>query len=436
MNLRQTPDERAGQQPQYRRPGQQPELADKFSTMLCITKNLFLPAHGIEDIHEPVVVRQNSEFNIFPLIQQALKHEFRVTAEKFWGSVRSAGLDSAKEIWRPRFQGSQIKCLGTVRYPRTEMEWANLHAALLSIGPSLLPQSHPQHLLEKIQSFVDALGSSWKSDRRNRGKRQWDRGDGGSDGANKRVMVEDNQRLTLPPNQHAGQNTDQTLGKINSVDALEQVGDEYIATRVQSESELPSDYDDQPLEEGKIIALLMVGGKEFTTTIGTLTSVAGSFFSKLIKSTNGASEFFIDRSPRMFEYILGYLRAARYKEPIQSLPLPTEIEELECLHRDCVFYRLPDLSVMVEQQIQKKKRPKIDIFVLDTPLVDSDQALQREIQNLIAKANSLIQTKIQPSNHSDAIDVCSQKLHIYEQEEGPGPLSVKRARLIVHLICR
>ena len=433
MNLRQTPGDHAGQ---YKRPGQESGLTDKFSIMLCITKNLFLPAHDIGDIQEPVVVRQNSEFNIFPLVQQALKHEFRVTAEKFWGSVRSAGLDSAKEIWRPRFQGSQIKCLGTVRYPRTEKEWANLHAALLSIGPFLLPQGHPQHLFEKIQSFVSALGSLWKSDRRSRGKRQWDAGDGGSDGPNKRIIVRDNQRLTLPPNQHAGQNTDQTLGKINSFDGLEQIAEECNGTRMQSESEFPSDYDDQPLEEGKIIALLMVGGKEFTTTIGTLTSIAGSFFSKLIKSTNGASEFFIDRSPNMFEYILGYLRTARYKEPIQSLPLPNKIEELELLHRDCMFYKLPDLAVMVEQQIQKKKRPRLDIFVLETPVVDSDQALQKEIQILTANANSLMETKINASNCTDVIDISSQKLHIYEQDEGHRTTSVKRARLIVHLTYR
>ena len=42
----------------------------------------------LDDIPEPVVVRQNNKFNIFPMIRQSLIDDYRVNADEFLGDCQ------------------------------------------------------------------------------------------------------------------------------------------------------------------------------------------------------------------------------------------------------------------------------------------------------------------------------------------------------------
>lgn len=393
--------------------GLQHETLDKDEALLCIVQNLFLAAQGLDDIPEPVVIRQNNDFNIFRLIQQSLRKEFRVNAEKFWGLVKKVhgGEDPSKEIWRPRFQGSQLKCLGVVRYPRTGKEWDRLSAALRTIGPALVPRVKPAAFVHEIRSFVDNFGNLWRSERRHKYKRHREIE---LDPSTVRIVEDrllETEFQSEPRPDHVLQ-----MGTMTTAQEIDMNTHTYQVqgTHLQS-GEQTSQTESQDTGIDKVIALVVVGGKEFTTTIATLHSVPGSFFSKLIKFCDGASEFFVDRSPQMFEYVLGYLRATRYNEPLEHCPLPDSIPELKLLWRESIFYRLPDLAFLVEERIEKRKFPKIDIVILETPPVASEQALQQELQLLSHKANCLMEAKVASDGTPvERIDITSQDITVHE----------------------
>eukprot|EP00889_Picochlorum_renovo_P002420 jgi/Picre1/29450/NNA_004838.t1 len=328
------------------------ETLDKSEILLLLVQNLFLKAQGLDDIPEPVVIRQNNDFNIFPLIRQFLKDDYRVNAEKFWGIVKKAYNedDVSKEIWRPRFQGSQLKYQ---RLPDDELQSGH--------GPTrgqLLPEAAP--LLDNTNQ----------------------------------QQIEHNMRIAE-------------------------------AEQFLSQSGEPSQTDSQTLDKGKVIATLVVGGKEFTTTIGTLNSVSESFFSKLIRFSDGASEFFVDRSPLMFDFILDYLRAVRYAEPTECFPLPDGIHELKLLRRESIFYKIPELTFLVEDKIDKMKIPNIDIVVIETASVPSEQALNEELHMLSNKAAAWMQAKAESLGTScEKLEVMSQDIRVIDT----GP-SMKKARV-------
>jgi hypothetical protein len=63
-------------------------------------------------------------------------------------------------------------------------------------------------------------------------------------------------------------------------------------------------------QNGELVVQINVGGKIFMTKLSTLLNVKGSLFEKIILSQfyDKGEEFFFDRSPRMFNYILNFMR--------------------------------------------------------------------------------------------------------------------------------
>jgi hypothetical protein len=61
---------------------------------------------------------------------------------------------------------------------------------------------------------------------------------------------------------------------------------------------------------GELFVQINVGGKIFMTKLSTLLNVKGSLFEKIILSQfyDKGEEIFFDRSPRMFNYILNFMR--------------------------------------------------------------------------------------------------------------------------------
>ncbi len=399
--------------------GQTSETLDKSEILLLLVQNLFLRVQVLDDIPEPVVVRQNNKFNIFPMIRQSLIDDYRVNADKFWGIVKKAHSndDDLKEIWRPRFQGYQLKCLGTVRYPHSEEEWDRLHVALAAIGPALVPHATPEGLVMQMKSFVDEFGNLWRSERRYRYKRQREV----NIGAVADERLPDGEFQSVPTSGHARRVIPEAEPVVEKATVHRNGEDERFVEPEQwlSQSGDPSHADSQTLDKGKVIATLVVGGKKFTTTLETLFSVTGSFFYDLVNFSAGASEFFVDRSPVVFDYIHDYMRATRYAEPIEHFPLPRSIHELKLLLRESKFYKMPELILLVEHALESRKSPIVDICILETPSVPSEQALHAEVQTLSKKATSWMKAKTDSLGiSSDTLEITSHDVRVIEN--GPG----------------
>jgi len=91
---------------------------------------------------------------------------------------------------------------------------------------------------------------------------------------------------------------------------------------------------------------LNVGGIFFVTSRETLQNTNSGFFHSLV--TNSPSEqtdFFIDRDPQTFRYILNYLRGVRH--------LPSDVDTLKDLLQESEFYLLPALSSSIRQAIRE-----------------------------------------------------------------------------------
>ena len=95
--------------------GQTSETLDKSEILLLLVQNLFLRVQGLDDIPEPVVVRQNNKFNIFPMIRQSLIDDYRVNADKFWGIVKKAHSNDDDLKKEEHVQDDGVK-LQTVQY--------------------------------------------------------------------------------------------------------------------------------------------------------------------------------------------------------------------------------------------------------------------------------------------------------------------------------
>lgn len=253
----------------------EPELLDKDGVLLRLAQSLFLKADGIDDIPEPVVIRQNNDFNIFPLIQQSFREEYRVTMDKFWGLVRKvhAGDDASKEIWRPRFQGSQLKCLGVARYPQTAEEWDRLENVMAGIAPALRPRVEPTEIVREIRLFINAFGNIWRSERQYKYKRNREAHvDPANAGIVEERHLEDEFQSHLRSHLVQRRERDNIAARNDTNVQLECV------EQAHSQSGEQTSQMEQTLDKSKLIATLLVGGREFTTTMATLQSVPGSFF--------------------------------------------------------------------------------------------------------------------------------------------------------------
>lgn len=112
--------------------------------------------------------------------------------------------------------------------------------------------------------------------------------------------------------------------------------------------------DGRPVD-GKRFVTLNVGGHRFLTTAATLAAVDGSYFCKLAQQASqqaggrgGASaEFFVDRSGKIFEYVLDHLRSRRFGDSPSTLP--KDERTLTLLAREAEFYQLPELAERAER---------------------------------------------------------------------------------------
>ena len=92
-------------------------------------------------------------------------------------------------------------------------------------------------------------------------------------------------------------------------------------------------------QNGNEIVKLNVGGKIFLTKISTLLSSPDTLFSKLLIAGN-SSEIFLDRSPKIFAFILEFLRTRKIN--VKRLRLKELYDE--CLE-EADFYGISDMFV-------------------------------------------------------------------------------------------
>lgn len=88
---------------------------------------------------------------------------------------------------------------------------------------------------------------------------------------------------------------------------------------------------------------LNIGGVYFLTARSTLFE-SDSFFTGLIRSsTAGCCEFFVDRDPMYFRFILNWMRGCHY--------LPDDISVLRELSFEADFYCLSEMKALIAQRI-------------------------------------------------------------------------------------
>jgi len=305
-------------------------LKNFYSKLLSV---IFLDAKGGD---EPVVILSNSEYNIFPLLQSLVTKDYKISAERFWQLARHS-TDPPRGTWRPRIQRNQVKSLSSTRYPNSTEEWINLERKLGECSEGLLPEISVETIVLNVKEFVTNVRQVWKDQRRGRGQKRTSRDS--ETVATGRVVAD------LPaPIFHETTMTDTTT--LDTQRVAPSRGKQWICSSSSSE--------DKALQNKVTPATLMVGGKEFTTTVATLMTVPDSFFARLIMSSTGAHDFFIDRSDEVFEDVLRYLRAKRYGECVDTLPITHEKHGLELLHREASFYNLPELANIARQRLNKK----------------------------------------------------------------------------------
>jgi hypothetical protein len=103
------------------------------------------------------------------------------------------------------------------------------------------------------------------------------------------------------------------------------------------------------------VLTLCVGGTLYSTTLGTLTAVPGSYLAILFGDSlwqpssllPGSNTPFIDRDGDLFRYVLAYLRFVRNcssEHQHQQLMLPDSPMQLQQLKAEADFYGLPGTS--------------------------------------------------------------------------------------------
>jgi hypothetical protein len=100
-----------------------------------------------------------------------------------------------------------------------------------------------------------------------------------------------------------------------------------------------------------------VGGKKFATKVETITNVKDSLFSKIAESGRFdlSQEIFFDRSPKIFQHILDYLRTQninykRFKK-----------EELDELRIEAEYYELDEITTYLEDRMKEIEFEKYEV---------------------------------------------------------------------------
>jgi len=98
---------------------------------------------------------------------------------------------------------------------------------------------------------------------------------------------------------------------------------------------------------------LDIGGTSFTTSLSTLTTIGGTFFSamfsgKIQVQPDKDGSYFIDRDPTVFPLILNFLRGIFPDFKVLSK------KEVFALKSDAQFYQLDDLEEMITEEFKRK----------------------------------------------------------------------------------
>ena len=250
-----------------------------------------------------------------------------------------------KQIWRPRIHGLQVNVLQDVRYPTGAHEWDRLRELLVSAQDGF--GAGNIRLLDEdidIDRIMAAVKESVQKAREI--KTYYDE-----------KLKELRERMGLPVGrqeetrtgaahlEHAGPEGAGLQNAGPEGAGLQNAGQEGAGLQ----NVVPRNVD---------VLQLHVDSKTFVTTRATLlASPKGSWFCHMISSFPDAHEFYVDRSPAVFEWVLEYLRELRYmtanddRASMASLPLPTEALALHQLRRECDFYGLPELLELVESKM-------------------------------------------------------------------------------------
>lgn len=123
-----------------------------------------------------------------------------------------------------------------------------------------------------------------------------------------------------------------------------------------------------------------------------------------------------------------YLRAKRYGECIETLPLTNHRHGLELLQREASFYNLPELALIAKQRL-KKKPPSLHVVCLETPVVASSD-LAKEINTMNDKANAVVDTKMKEWSDSASVRILSHSIAV---ETAVKDHDKKKATLVMTL---
>lgn len=366
---------------------------------------LFLDAQGMD---EPVVILSNSEYNIFSLVQSIVVNEYKLSAERFWHIARHM-TDPPRETWRPRIQKNQTKSLSGTRYPMTEEEWTRLEEMLKECSDELRSDLDPEGIVMNLKDFVGNIRQVWTNQRRSRGTKRVAAGDldgGGRPCAAGRIVADVPSHVIFSDGDPRG-----SENMNGSVSRARNSGKGMPST---------SSSDGRAQQQKVTPATLLVGGREFTTTLATLSVVPNSFFAKLVMASDGAHDFFIDRSDEVFEDVLRYLRAKRYGESVENLPMRHDRHGLELLCREASFYNLSELTSIAKRRL-KRNPPVLRVVSLETPVVESSSRLAEEIRIMNDRANTAVANILDDTTASDvtSLRVLSHTLVVHSDVANP-----------------
>jgi hypothetical protein len=184
---------------------------------------------------------------------------------------------------------------------------------------------------------------------------------------------------------------------------------------------------------GSTCIKINVGGVDFTTTLGTLRAVPGSYLdtlfsnrwtpSMLVPSTTTP---FIDRSPECFHHVLAYLRCLQYTN--YQPTLPQSASQLQQLRNEAEFYLLPGLAELCDlgpriagwcssgyhQETASAGGFKaVGLFATNEANLD-----ESAVEQLHAEGTSMLSASLATAVHSAAVqndvaaDVATEGIHI------------------------
>jgi hypothetical protein len=324
--------------------------------------------------------------------------------------------------------------LQNARLPHSPHEWASVGEAVSSLTPYLQSSTNPEALLRDLQSFVRSV-EQWWAGRKREGSGGLKRGaaaatNGLVQPAGKRLALGDTMLpMGLPGTEHllaaAGLDANFLPPGLQSLPQAEQLAlaslpmdadfsrvfsmNPNIAAEMQQMETAANGLANGGTTAAaaataaaasnawmRKVVTLNVGGKTFSTTLATLTTVEGSYLWKLarkVRSTN-ASEYFLDRSGDVFSSVLDYLRCQRYNEDPKST-LPEDTSALKLLKREAAFYKLPGLEKTVDEALNSAAGATCDAVYMQTGFVKDGEILTKAHAELLKKLNVELKAKAQ-----------------------------------------